>query len=157
MPKETLEEDMYTFLNKRYGLKNVIIEWAKNIIKGIKYYSKKDNFVLLFGKIIINEQEEDSRFIIQKASESIEELLLYHIKRQNPLKLINEIKNIFGKKKKSELFEEEWKGIIYSIYEKGEVEEIENKIINFINKENQRKNIEMFKKYKDSRMNYKHE
>ena len=153
LPKETLEEYMYTFLNKKYGLKNLIIDWAKNIINGIKYYSKKDSFVLLFGKIMRNEQEEDSRFIIQKISQNIEELLLYYIKRQNPLKLINEIKNIFEKKKKSELFEEEWKGIIYSIYEKGEAEEIENKIINFINKENQRKKIEMFKKYKDSRDN----
>ena len=49
-----------------------------------------------------NEQEEDARFIIQKVSESIEELLLYYIKRQNPLKLVNEIKKILEKKKKSE-------------------------------------------------------
>ena len=49
LPKETLEEHMYTFLNKRYGLKNLIIEWAKNIIAGIKYYSKKDSIVLLFN------------------------------------------------------------------------------------------------------------
>ena len=155
LPKETLEEYMYTFLNKKYGLKSLIIEWAKNIINGIKYYSKKDSFVLLFGKIMRNEQEEDARFIIKKVSESIEELLLYYIKRQNPLKLVNEIKKIFEKKKKSKLFEEEWKGIIYSIYEKEEAKEIENKIINFINKEIQRKKIEMFKKYKNSRINNK--
>ena len=99
-----------------------------------------------------NEQEEDARFIIQKVSESIEELLLYYIKRQNPLKLVNEIKKIFEKKKKSELFEEEWKGIIYSIYEKQEAEEIEKKIINYINKENERKKMEMFQKYKNSRV-----
>ena len=153
LPKETLEEYMYTFLNKKYGLKNLIIEWAKNIIAGIKYYSKKDSIVLLFGKIMRNEQEEDARFIIQKVSESIEELLLYYIKRQNPLKLVNEIKKIFEEKKKSELFEEEWKGIIYSIYEKQEAEEIEKKIINFINKENEKKKMEMLQKYKNSRMN----
>ena len=153
LPKETLEEYMYTFLNKKYGLKNLIIEWAKNIIAGIKYYSKKDSIVLLFGKIMRNEQEEDARFIIQKVSESIEELLLYYIKRQNPLKLVNEIKKIFEEKKKSELFEEEWKGIIYSIYEKQEAEEIEKKIINFINKENEKKKMEMLQKYKNSRVN----
>ena len=153
LPKETLEEYMYTFLNKKYGLKNLIIEWAKNIIAGIKYYSKKDSIVLLFGKIMRNEQEEDARFIIQKVSESIEELLLYYIKRQNPLKLVNEIKKIFDKKKKSELFEEEWKGIIYSIYEKQEAEEIEKKILSFINKENEKKKMEMFQKYKNSRTN----
>ena len=152
LPKETLEEHMYTFLNKKYGLKNLIIEWAKNVILGIKYYSKKDSIVLLFGKIMRNEQEEDARFIIQKVSESIEELLLYYIKRQNPLKLVNEINKIFERKKKTELFEEEWKGIIYSIYEKEEAGEIEKKIVNFINKENEKKKMEMFKKYKNSRM-----
>ena len=153
LPKETLEEHMYTLLNKKYGLKNLIIEWAKNIIAGIKYYSKKDSYVLLFGKIMRNEQEEDARFIIQKVAESIEELLLYYIKKQNPLKLTNEINKLFEKKKKSELFEEEWKGIIYSIYEKEEAQEIEKKIEIFINKENEKKKLEMFKKYKQSRIN----
>ena len=100
LPKETLEEYMYTFLNKKYGLKNLIIEWAKNIIAGIKYYSKKDSIVLLFGKIMRNEQEEDARFIIQKVYDSIEELLLYYIKRQNPMKLVNDIRKIFERKKK---------------------------------------------------------
>ena len=72
-----------------------------------------------------NEQEEKERFNIQKVTESIEELLLYYIKRQNPLKLIDDINKIFNQKKNSELFEEEWKGIIYTIYEKEEAEEIE--------------------------------
>lgn len=152
LPRETLEEHMYTFLNKKYGLKNLIIEWAKNVITGIKYYSKKDSIVLLFGKIMRNEQEEDARFIIRKVSESIEELLLYYIKKQNPLKLFNEIKEIFEQKKKSELMEEEWKGIIYSIYEKEEAGEIEKKIESFINKETEKKKMEMLAKYKKSRI-----
>jgi len=152
LPKETLEEHMYTFLNKKYGLKNLIIEWAKNIITGIKYYSKRDSTVLLFGKIMRNEQEEDARFIIRKVSESIEELLLYYIKKQNPLKLFNEIKVIFEKKKKSELMEEEWKGIIYSIYEKEEAGEIEKKIESFISKETEKRKMEMVAKYKNSRI-----
>ena len=154
IPKETLEEHMYTFLNKKYGLKNLIIEWAKNIIAGIKYYSKKDSIVLLFGKIMRNEQEEKARYIIQKLSESIEELLLYYIKRQNPLKLMDDIEKIFQHKKNSELLEEEWKGIIYTIYEKKEAEEIEKKVDAFINKEIERKKVEMLTKYKNSRLGH---
>ena len=154
IPKETLEEHMYTFLNKKYGLKNLIIEWAKNIIAGIKYYSKKDSIVLLFGKIMRNEQEEKARYIIQKLSESIEELLLYYIKRQNPLKLMDDIEKIFLQKKNSELLEEEGKGIIYTIYEKKEAEEIEKKIESFINKEIERKKAEMLAKYKNSRLSH---
>ena len=154
IPKETLEEHMYTFLNKKYGLKNLIIEWAKNIIAGIKYYSKKDSIVLLFGKIMRNEQEEKARYIIQKLSESIEELLLYYIKRQNPLKLMDDIEKIFQQKKNSELLKEEWKGIIYTIYEKKEAEEIEKKVDAFINKEIERKKVEMLTKYKNSRLGH---
>ena len=85
LPKETLEEHMYTFLNKKYGLKKLIIAWARNIINGIKYYSKKDSFVLLFGKIMRNEQEEEARFIIQKVEENIEALSKQK-KNQNYLK-----------------------------------------------------------------------
>ena len=154
LPKETLEEHMYTFLNKKYGLKNLIIEWAKNIIAGIKYYSKKDSIVLLFGKIMRNEQEENARFIIQKLIESIEELLLYYIKGQYPLKLIDDINKIFQQKKSSYLIEEEWKGIIYTIYEKEEAQEIEKKIENFIDKETEKKKMEMVQNYKNSRLNH---
>lgn len=34
--RETMEQFMYTYLNQRYGLKNLIIEWAASIINGIK-------------------------------------------------------------------------------------------------------------------------
>ena len=155
LPKETLEEHMYTFLSKKYGLKNLIIEWAKNIISGIKYYSKRDSTVLLFGKIMRNEQEENARFIINNVSENIEALLLLYIKERNPLKLFNDINRIFQEKKNSELFEEEWKGIIYNIYPKEEAEEIEKKIENFISKENEKQKLEMIQKYKNSRLNFR--
>ena len=151
-PKETLEEYMYTYLYKKYGLKNIVINWAKNIIQGIKNYSKKDSTVLLFAKILKNEQEEDAQFIIQKVSKSIQDLLIFYLKRQNPLKTIDEINQILEIKMNSELYEEEWKGIIYSIYEKKEAEEIEKKILNFINSENSIKKSENFQKYKNTRM-----
>ena len=151
-PKETLEEYMYTFLYKKYGLKNIVINWAKNIIQGIKDYSKKDSTVLLFAKILKNEQEEDAQFIIQKVSQSIQDLLIFYLKRQNPLKSVDEINKILEIKINSELSEEEWKGIIYSIYEKKEAEEIEQKILNFIKNENKTRKTENFQRYKNTRM-----
>ena len=153
LPIETMEQHMYTFLNKKYGLKNLVIDWARNIIKGIKEYSKLDSNVLLFGKIMRNEQEEDSRFIIQKLIDSISDLLLCYIKSNNPLKSIKEIEKMVKEKKNSKLFEEEWKGIIYNIYEETEAKEIENKIENFIEKKFQLKKEEIVKKYQLSRKN----
>ena len=153
LPKDTLEEHMYAFLNKKYGLKNIVIDWAKNIIQGIKKYSKIDSAVLLFAKILKNEQEEEAQFIIQKVTNSIQDLLKFYLKKQNPLKSVDEIDKMFEIKKNSELNEEEWKGIIYSIYEQKEAEEIEKKIEQFINNKKDMKKSEIFEKYKNTRLN----
>lgn len=51
LPRETMEQHMYTFLNQKYGLKTLIIEWATSIVNGIKMYSMEDSDVCLFGKV----------------------------------------------------------------------------------------------------------
>lgn len=83
MPRETMEQHMYTFLNHKYGLKNLIIEWATSMINGIKIYSGEDNDVCVFGKvnfnakikILRNECEEEFRIVLQKVKNTILELL----------------------------------------------------------------------------------
>ena len=47
-----MEQHMYTYLNQKYGLKNLIIEWASSIINAIKLYSSEDSDINLFGKIL---------------------------------------------------------------------------------------------------------
>jgi hypothetical protein len=54
---------MYTYLNQRYGLKQLIIEWASAIINGIKRYQGEDNEVCLFGKVLRNEIDEEFRYV----------------------------------------------------------------------------------------------
>ena len=61
--KETLEQFMYTYLNQKYGLKPLIVEWAAAIINGVKTYIKEEHDVALFAKILKNECDEDFRFI----------------------------------------------------------------------------------------------
>ena len=136
LANETLEQYMYIFLNNKYGLKNLVLEWASAIINGIKLYSKEDSEINLFGKILKNEQEEDSRLILVKLKENIAELLEYYYKTKYPLKPKKEIDNIMNKKKNGILLEEEWKGIIYYIYNAEDSQIIENKILNFIQEQN---------------------
>jgi len=38
IPMETMETHMYTFLNQKYGLKAMTVEWAMSIVNGIKKY-----------------------------------------------------------------------------------------------------------------------
>ena len=51
---ETLETHMYTFLNQKYGLKPITVEWAMSIVNGIKKYSHDDAEVAAFGKMLRN-------------------------------------------------------------------------------------------------------
>ena len=75
LPRETMEQHMYTYLNQKYGLKSIIIEWASNIINGIKIFSSEDSEICLFGKILRNEIEEDARLIYSRLQQSILEYL----------------------------------------------------------------------------------
>ena len=54
---------MYTFLNQKYGLKSLIIEWATSIINGIKKFAKEENDIAVFGKILRNESDEEYRHV----------------------------------------------------------------------------------------------
>jgi hypothetical protein len=134
MPRETLEQHMYTYLNQKYGLKNLIIEWAASIVNGIRMYSAEDPEVCLFGKILRNELEEDARIVIIKLKSTISDLLSYFLKAKNPLKSNGEIKEIALNKQNSYISQDEWKGIINYLYENEEVKQVELKILNFIKK-----------------------
>ena len=140
-PRETMEQHMYTFLNQKYGLKNLIIEWASSIIYAIKMYSNEDAEVYLFGKILRNELDEESRFILIKLQENISQLLEFYLKSKNPLKSQMEIQKSLNEKKNGILTEEEWKGIIFYLYNEEEGDILEKKIISYIQK-NKLKNNE---------------
>ena len=136
--RETLEQHMYTYLNQKYGLKNLTIEWASSIINAIKMYSNEDCDINLFGKILRNEQEEDSRLVIENLKNNITELLEYYLRSKNPFKSKVDIKKMLENKKEGFLNEEEWKGIINYIYSPEDAQIIENKIISFIQKQNEK-------------------
>ena len=140
-PRETLEQYMYTYLNQKYGLKNLIIEWASSIINAIKIYSSEDCDINLFGKILRNEQEEDSRLVIDNLKNNVSELLEYYLRSKNPFKSKDDIKKMLKNKKQGILIEEEWKGIINYLYKEEDAEIIQNKINNFIKKQNEKKMI----------------
>jgi hypothetical protein len=54
---------MYTYLNQKYGLKSLIVEWAAAMINGVKRHVRSDHEVTLFAKILKNECDEEFRFI----------------------------------------------------------------------------------------------
>jgi hypothetical protein len=132
IPKETMEQHMFTSLNQKYGLKNLIIEWAASIINAIRMYSVEDSEVLLFGKILRNEIEEEAISVISRLKKTIADLLTYLLKSKNPLKSSSEIKELCSSKINGNLTEEEWKSIIYCVYEKEDAKLLEMKIYDHV-------------------------
>lgn len=53
-PRETMQQYVYTYLNQKYGLKNLVIEQYVAVLNGIKMFHKEDHDIDLFGKILKN-------------------------------------------------------------------------------------------------------
>jgi EF-hand domain pair len=86
-----MEQFMYTYLNQKYGLKSLIIEWASTIIHSIKVYLRDDHQVTLFAKILKNECDEEFRFIQQHVRETLGNLLKILLRERYHLKSEGEI------------------------------------------------------------------
>lgn len=146
LPRETLEQHMYTFLNQKYGLKQIIIEWATNIINGIKIFSSEDSEICLFGKVLRNEIEEDSRLVLNSLRPSIIEKLNYFFKLKNPLKSHQDILSMQSNRVTGTLSEEEWKYILNNSYDQQDTKFLENKISDVIQKKYLQNKLETEKK-----------
>ena len=129
--KETLEQHMYTYLNNKYGLKNLTIDWATSIINGIKKYARSVSEVCLFAKILRNELEEESHLVYLKLKSTINELLIYCYQNKFPYKNEKVIENMVNKIKNSFINENDWRNLISYLFS-NDSGEVYNKIYNFI-------------------------
>lgn len=129
-PKETLEQFIYTYFNYKYGLKNMVIEWATNIINGIKNYSLINSEIRLFGKILRNELDEDSRMIMSKIKKKVNEIFMNILRKEFSFKNDDEIINQKNKIIKNRLPLNIVQMILNNLY----TEEEQEKIIKKINK-----------------------
>ena len=81
-----MEQYIYTYLNQKYGLKTLIIEWFVSIINGIQVHQKEDHDIRLFGKILKNECDEEFRFIQTHVRDTLLSLVKVMLKDKYPLK-----------------------------------------------------------------------
>ena len=148
-PKQTMEEFMYTYLNQKYGLKNMVIEWATNIINGIRTFSHEDTEISLFGKILQNELEENCQLLISNLKENINSIIINILRTENPYKNDIELNNMKKQYIKNEIPPEKIQQIIEALFDEKGKEILFDKI----NKEiNNRKDIIMKNKKMDGKL-----
>lgn len=118
LPRETMEQHLYTYLNQKYGLKNIILEYASAIYQGIKKFAIEDNDIAVFGRILRNEVDEEFRYVQKQLKETVTELLRVYLKGRYPMKQDAEIIDMLKKRMEGLVLEEEWVDIIKYMYNK---------------------------------------
>lgn len=116
LPRETMEQHLYTYLNQKYGLKSLIIEWASAVMAAVKKFADEDNDVAVFGKILRNEIDEEFRIVQKQLKDTVAELLRVYLKGKYPLKSEDEVSKLLKKRMSSSVYEEEWVDIIKYMY-----------------------------------------
>eukprot|EP00826_Nyctotherus_ovalis_P048786 TRINITY_DN5782_c0_g1_i14.p1 TRINITY_DN5782_c0_g1~~TRINITY_DN5782_c0_g1_i14.p1 ORF type:complete len:640 (+),score=99.30 TRINITY_DN5782_c0_g1_i14:126-2045(+) len=116
LPRETMEQYMYSYLNQRYGLKSLIIEWTAAIVSGIKAYYTKDCDVQLFWKILRNECDEDYRFTHGEAKITIIGILKEALKQRFRDAKESEIEKMANIVQGQSVEEWLWKEILRKMY-----------------------------------------
>ena len=135
-PLETMEQHMYQYLNNKYGLKNLTIEYASAIISGIKEYSKKDMNIKVFGMLLKNEIEENTLTIVEKIKQVVQETLEYFISQKNPYMAGGDVQKLCEKIKGGMVGEDVWNSFIDTLFlnDKENGKKVKDKIYEFIDR-----------------------
>lgn len=112
---------MYTYLNQKYGLKSLIVDWASTIIQGVKTYIKEDHEVTLFGKVLKNECDEEFRFIQLHVKETLQNLLKILLREKHHLKTEGEIAGLVEQIQIGMIEDWQWKKIVTKMYDQDDV------------------------------------
>lgn len=124
--RETLEQYMYTYLSKKYGLKSLVVEWASSIIESIKNYSNDDGMVKLFAKMLKNECDEEFYWTQNDAKDSIKNLISVMQKNKNNSKNKEEIRKIVDNYVNSTISRGECNDLLKHIYGSCDYEYVKN-------------------------------
>jgi hypothetical protein len=122
LPRETMEQHLYTFLNQRYGLKSLIVDHATSVLKSIARHAPHDSETSIFGRILRNEVDEEFRHVTAQVRTTARDLLKLGLKRRYPQKtdpfLLDLLATMTGEKEDSAgtLVLEDWRDIVEYMY-----------------------------------------
>ena len=121
---------MYTFLNQRYGLKQLIVDWAAALIAAIKHFGKDDHEVNLFGKILKNSIDEEFWLVQLHVKATIQSLVRQQVREKNAQKQAKTIAEIASDVLADRIKVDQgmWVRIIERMYEDRDVEVLKEKI-----------------------------
>lgn len=70
-----MEQFLFTYLNQKYGLKTLVIDQINGIVGAIDKFQIQDHDVLLFGKVLRHEVNEEFRKNILNMKNSVDNMI----------------------------------------------------------------------------------
>ena len=121
-----MEQFLITYLKKKYGLKSLVMEQTKAIVKAVAYFADLDQEINLFSKILSHQVDEHQRTRQMQLVQTVESLIKVNMKgkawyknSQEALKAANDI--IHGKNKMDHAL---WSKMLLSMYASTDIEAI---------------------------------
>mmetsp|Transcript_22015 Transcript_22015/g.43766 ORF Transcript_22015/g.43766 Transcript_22015/m.43766 type:complete len:848 (+) Transcript_22015:20-2563(+) len=113
--KETMLDHVYTYLNHKYGLKSLIVEFSNSIMASIKSHSA-DHRVAVFGCILRNEIDIEFRLLEGETHSVLRSALLQRLKTKYPVKAEAFFEEAISQLMAGNLQEDQWRDCIERIF-----------------------------------------
>lgn len=114
--RETVEQHLYSYLNTKYGLKQLITRDVDACLDAVRRFSAEDNDVATFGAILRNEVDEPFRLVQRQLKETVRALLTAHLKGRHPHKSDAQVASSVLAKTRGVVQEEEWRDVVLYMY-----------------------------------------
>ncbi|OWZ21851.1 hypothetical protein PHMEG_0003527 [Phytophthora megakarya] len=116
-PRETMEQHMYTYLNTRFGLPKLIVDYASAVWKAAEHFARHENDVAVFVALLRNRLDEGFLEIKRKLQSALVELLRAFFSARYPMKQGKAIASLVQNRLDGLIHEEEWRNILTYLYE----------------------------------------
>lgn len=120
-PRETMEQHMYTYLNQRFGLHALVVDYASAIWKACAAFAKADNDVAVFQALLRNQLDEGFLTVKTKLRQAVLDLLRAYFVSRYPLKQEAAIMALIKQRTTTVLHEEEWQELLTYLYDPQDV------------------------------------
>ncbi|KAG9391616.1 EF-hand calcium-binding domain [Carpediemonas membranifera] len=133
VPPETMEQHVNTYLNHRYGLRQLVLDWAASIRQAIAQHESADLDVAVFARIMRNEIDEQFKTVLDDLKSTVKELLRALIAQKlNTKPGTDAVSARLSQKMKGLLTKEEWTSIVKYLYRAEDVPAIVEGVITIL-------------------------
>ncbi|KAF1318543.1 hypothetical protein FI667_g13800, partial [Globisporangium splendens] len=116
-PRETMEQHMYTYLNQRFGLHVLTVEYASAIWKGCEQFAAQENDAAMFLALLHNQVDEAFVSIKKKLQQALVDLLRTYFQARYPMKQETAIATLVQTRLQNVIYEEERHEMLTYLYD----------------------------------------